>query len=108
MKRPSKLLVLVGAISIAAAACSAPTGSDPTTAHSSTSSAVPQSPEGSTPSTDAPPTGGSDSSTSSTDAPKPPPDGPVAPNFTMALESGGSFTLSDAAKPVYMVFWAEW
>ncbi|NHZ70745.1 MAG: hypothetical protein GWP18_03805 [Proteobacteria bacterium] len=33
---------------------------------------------------------------------------PVAPDFTMALADGGSFTLYDEQKPVYMIFWAEW
>ena len=36
------------------------------------------------------------------------PEGPEAPNFTLALASGDSFTLYDEAKPVYMIFWAEW
>lgn len=36
------------------------------------------------------------------------PEGPEAPDFTLALRSGGKFTLSEEAKPVYMVFWAEW
>ncbi len=36
------------------------------------------------------------------------PDGPAAPDFTMALADGSSFTLSAEQKPVYMVFWAEW
>ena len=36
------------------------------------------------------------------------PDGPLAPDFTMALRSGGNFTLSEESKPVYMIFWAEW
>lgn len=37
-------------------------------------------------------------------------EGPAAPDFTIALgaDGGESFTLSDAATPVYMVFWAEW
>ncbi|GMQ86597.1 MAG: hypothetical protein BMS9Abin07_2182 [Acidimicrobiia bacterium] len=35
-------------------------------------------------------------------------DGPPAPDFTLALDGGGSFTLSAEEKPVYMVFWAEW
>lgn len=35
-------------------------------------------------------------------------DGPPAPDFTLALETGGEFTLSAEEKPVYMVFWAEW
>lgn len=35
-------------------------------------------------------------------------DRPLAPDFTLALGDGGSFTLSEEQKPVYMVFWAEW
>ena len=35
-------------------------------------------------------------------------EGPPAPDFTLVLGSGGTFTLSDEQKPVYMVFWAEW
>ena len=35
-------------------------------------------------------------------------DGPAAPDFVLALGDGGSYTLSDGAKPVYLVFWAEW
>jgi hypothetical protein len=33
---------------------------------------------------------------------------PVAPDFELALAGGGSFRLSAEAKPVYLVFWAEW
>jgi hypothetical protein len=33
---------------------------------------------------------------------------PVAPDFTLELGEGGSFTLSEGEKPVYLVFWAEW
>jgi len=38
------------------------------------------------------------------------PEGPVAPDFTIALgeDRTETFTLSEEAKPVYMVFWAEW
>lgn len=35
-------------------------------------------------------------------------DGPVAPDFTLVLGDGGSYTLSESEKPVYLVFWAEW
>lgn len=35
-------------------------------------------------------------------------DRPMAPDFTLALGDGGSYTLSDGCNPVYMVFWAEW
>ena len=33
---------------------------------------------------------------------------PLAPDFTLDLGDGGSYTLSDGEKPVYLVFWAEW
>lgn len=33
---------------------------------------------------------------------------PLAPDFTLELGDGGSYTLSAGAKPVYLVFWAEW
>lgn len=33
---------------------------------------------------------------------------PVAPDFTLELGRGGMYTLSEAEKPVYLVFWAEW
>jgi hypothetical protein len=36
------------------------------------------------------------------------PDGPVAPDFTLALANGEDFVLSAESKPVYLVFWAEW
>ena len=35
-------------------------------------------------------------------------DGPIAPDFSLLLGDGATFTLSEEAKPVYMVFWAEW
>jgi hypothetical protein len=31
-----------------------------------------------------------------------------APDFTLALGDGGTFILSEEARPVYLVFWAEW
>jgi len=39
---------------------------------------------------------------------RPRPDGDDAPDFTVELGQGGTFTLSDEQKPVYMIFWAEW
>ena len=36
------------------------------------------------------------------------PEGEPAPDFTLALDGGGSFTLSAETKPVLLVFWAEW
>ncbi len=35
-------------------------------------------------------------------------DGPVAADFTIDLNKTGTFTLSEEARPVYLVFWAEW
>jgi thiol-disulfide isomerase/thioredoxin len=35
-------------------------------------------------------------------------DRPLAPDFTFELADGTTFTLSEAGKPVYLVFWAEW
>lgn len=32
----------------------------------------------------------------------------LAPDFTLELGEGGEYTLSDGARPVYLVFWAEW
>jgi hypothetical protein len=31
-----------------------------------------------------------------------------APDFTLELGDGGTYTLSEGEKPVYLVFWAEW
>lgn len=31
-----------------------------------------------------------------------------APDFTLDLANGTTFTLSEAGRPVYLVFWAEW
>lgn len=31
-----------------------------------------------------------------------------APDFTLQLGEGGSYSLSEGEKPVYLVFWAEW
>lgn len=39
------------------------------------------------------------------------PDGdqrPLAPDFTLNLGTGGTYTLSETDNPVYLVFWAEW
>jgi hypothetical protein len=35
-------------------------------------------------------------------------DRPLAPDFTLQLGEGGTYTLSEGSKPVYLVFWAEW
>jgi hypothetical protein len=35
-------------------------------------------------------------------------DRPAAPDFSLELGDGGTYTLSAGEKPVYLVFWAEW
>lgn len=57
--------------------------------------------------TDATVPGDSDGTTTTAE-PAPEPEGDPAPDFTLALGDGGSFSLSGEAKPVYLVFWAEW
>lgn len=47
-------------------------------------------------------------STSATESTGTTSDRPLAPDFTLELGDGGTYTLSDGAKPVYLVFWAEW
>lgn len=34
--------------------------------------------------------------------------GGSAPDFSLELGEGGTFTLSEESRPVFMVFWAEW
>lgn len=45
-------------------------------------------------------------SSAPTTLPEPNPD--LAPDFTLVLSDGSAFTLSEAARPVYLLFWAEW
>ena len=42
------------------------------------------------------------------DRPEPDPSRELAPDFTLALADGSTFVLSEEARPVFMVFWAEW
>jgi len=52
--------------------------------------------------------------TGTTDTSLPPEEAPVgsgrpeAPDFTLELGDGGTYTLSEGERPVYLVFWAEW
>jgi hypothetical protein len=34
--------------------------------------------------------------------------GEAAPDFHLLLSDGSTFTLSEEARPVYLLFWAEW
>ena len=99
MPRYPQLLV---ALSLVAAACGAgepaSTVGVPTTATTQVASAAPEAdavaaPEAAAAVSDPGPSGV---------------EGPVAPDFSLVLGDGTTFTLSEEAKPVYLVFWAEW
>ncbi|MBT8200894.1 MAG: hypothetical protein KJO36_10280 [Acidimicrobiia bacterium] len=32
----------------------------------------------------------------------------LAPDFSLSLDDGSTFVLSEATSPTYLVFWAEW
>ena len=44
----------------------------------------------------------------SSERPAPDPSREIAPDFTLELSGGSTFVLSEEARPVFMVFWAEW
>lgn len=85
-----RLVLMLSVVAFAATACSTPASEAPAATTTTTASSTP---------------GGSDAQP---DDPGTQPDGPLAPDFTLALANGDEFTLSAAVKPVYMVFWAEW
>ncbi|MEN8234762.1 MAG: hypothetical protein ABFR89_07540 [Actinomycetota bacterium] len=92
------MFLIVATLAVLAASCATETE---TASTSASTSPVTVSPEGSAPATTLPVT------TEVADEP-PAIDGDPAPDFTLALDGGGEFTLSGEQKPVYMIFWAEW
>jgi hypothetical protein len=98
-------LTLIGAAAVFAAGCATGTQTEaaPETVAASTvaTTTAPATTDAAEPATAPDPT-------TTTAAPAIIVDGPPAPDFTLALETGGDFTLSAEEKPVYMVFWAEW
>jgi hypothetical protein len=106
MNQHLRRLALAGALATVIAACGggevaeAPAPAPATTAAGQTGSVASGS------STD--PTTGSTAGSTDTTAAQVDPDAVPAPDFTLALGGGGEFALSEEAKPVYMVFWAEW
>jgi hypothetical protein len=93
-----RLLVLVSSLAIVVAAC-APSGSGASTTESrEPTSTAPQ---------DTATTAGQ-STTSQPDTTETTSGRLAAPDFTLELGEGGSYTLSEGTKPVYLVFWAEW
>ncbi len=58
--------------------------------------------------TTAPASDRTEESVAQADRPDPDPSRELAPDFTLALADGSTFVLSEEARPVFMVFWAEW
>lgn len=96
--RMRKLSALFAVLGLMAVACGGPASAPEATTTEAQPAGSTTTVPGST-TTAAP--GGTTSSTVAVD-------GPPAPDFTLALGTGGEFTLSAEQKPVYMVFWAEW
>ena len=93
----SRFFISIATLAVIAAACS----TDATIEGAATTAATQAN------STASPTSGGTDApSLPATSAPDP--NAVAAPDFTLVLGDGGSFTLSAEARPVYMVFWAEW
>ena len=104
--------MLVGAMALVAAACS---GGEATETVPSSSVATTEAASPGTTATQAPANDVTTSFVATPETPETPEtapalpdDAPPAPDFTLALDDGSEFVLSDEQKPVYVVFWAEW
>lgn len=101
MTRDRRSVALAGALAVVLAACGGgETASGPDEVAPTTDAGA-----------EAPATTGASAAgpaPSTTSAPAADPDAQAAPDFTLELGTGGEFALSEEAKPVYMVFWAEW
>ena len=98
--------MLVALVVVAATACSgAATDSAVTTAGATVPTEAPASNDAPAPTGDAPADAVAPSPTTND---RVRPEGRDAPDFALALGQGGDFSLGSEAKPVYMVFWAEW
>lgn len=105
MKRTLSILIV---LALALAACgTGETGVTVTTANETQTTEAPVEPSEATTETESTPaaTEGANEDPSDVSSGV---DGPAAPDFTLALGDGSSFTLSDTDRPVYLVFWAEW
>ncbi|HEU4318959.1 MAG TPA: hypothetical protein VFS66_02620 [Acidimicrobiia bacterium] len=100
-----RLSLLIYVLALVLAACAPSSTSSSTTELTGTASTAPPETTATTgPGTDngvttTVPASGSTVTTS---------DRPLAPDFTLELGDGGTYTLSEGDKPVYLVFWAEW
>ena len=101
--------MLVGAMALVAAACSGGEATETVSSSSvvSTEAAAPGTTA--TTATEAPANDATTSTAAPAESTQPlPVEAPPAPDFTLALDDGSEFVLSDEQKPVYVVFWAEW
>ena len=97
------LVVLAMLMALVGAACAGASSADAPSPEETAAAA------GSSPST-SPSTTGDEAQPTTDDSPPAGPEGPLAPDFTLDLGADGAeaFVLSEEAKPVYMIFWAEW
>ncbi len=86
----------------------ATTAAPGTSQTSPSTTAAPDTSQTSPSTSEAPEGDESPTSTTATSQPAPQVEGPAAPDFTLTLADGSTFTLSEEQKPVYLVFWAEW
>lgn len=96
-----RILFLLFALSLVVGACS--DGESTSTTDGAAATTLPTDPGTTAPAEEDDPT-----TTTTPEATTTLSDRPLAPDFTLELGDGGSYTLSEGAKPVYLVFWAEW
>ena len=97
-----RLLALIVCVGLIVAACSTPSADS--VASSATTTPPPATTTRAIPTTSsAIPPGTTDADRTTTTSGR-----EVAPDFTLELGDGGTYTLSEGTKPVYLVFWAEW
>ena len=83
-----------------------PSTADDTSAAPETTASAPETTQARAETTAAPSPTESEPQTTTTAVSEPL--GPPAPDFTLDLYGGGTFSLSQQTTPVVMIFWAEW
>ncbi|MGH3650256.1 MAG: hypothetical protein ACRDU9_06050 [Acidimicrobiia bacterium] len=96
-----RLLLPLTVLALVLAACASPDGVETSSTVATTVTTTPKQGPGSTSLQEA-------TTTTSAEVTGTTSDRPLAPDFTLQLGEGGSYTLSEGSKPVYLVFWAEW
>lgn len=112
MKRTVVGLLLSALVLVACGTAAPETSSEPATADATTNSEAPAATEALV--EESPDNPGSEQ-VESTDPPAPEstsialvPDGPAIPSVTLELDDGTSIVLAEHARPIMLVFWAEW